>query len=85
MSKRLQVLLEESDLEEIRRLAARRNITVADWVREALRAARQQAPAKDASRKLDAIRKAAKLGYPTSDVRTMLAEIERGYGVDDGR
>jgi hypothetical protein len=85
MSKRLQVLLEESDLEEIRRLAEQRNLTVAEWVREALRAARRNAPAKDAARKLDAIRRAAKLGYPTSDVRTMLAEIERGYGVDEER
>jgi hypothetical protein len=85
MSKRLQVLLEESDLEEIRRLAERRKLTVAEWVREALRAARRERPARDASRKLVAIREAAKLAFPTSDVRTMLAEIERGYGVDDAR
>ena len=85
MSKRLQVLLEESELAEIRRLAKRRNLTVADWVREELRAARRQRPSKDAGKKLTAIREAAKLGFPTSDIRTMLAEIERGYGIDETR
>lgn len=82
MSKRLQVLLDERDLAEIRRLAKRRNLTVAEWVREALSAARLERPKKDPSKKLAAIREAAKLSFPTSDIRTMLAEIERGYGVD---
>lgn len=85
MSKRLQVLLEESEFAEIRRLAKRGNLTVAEWVREALRSARRTRPAKDAARKLAAVREAAKLDYPTSDIHTMLAEIERGYGVDDSR
>jgi hypothetical protein len=85
MSKRLQVLLDEADFAEIRRLAKRRSLTVADWVREALRSARRQRPSKDASKKLAAIREAAKLGFPTSDIRTMLAEIERGYGIDEAR
>jgi hypothetical protein len=85
MSKRLQVLLEESDLAEIRRLAKKRGLTVADWVREALRSARRHRSSKDAAKKLASIREAAKLGFPTSDIRTMLAEIERGYGIDDSR
>jgi hypothetical protein len=85
MSKRLQVLLDEGDFAEIRRLAKRRNLTVAEWVREALRAARRDRPTKDAAKKLAAIREAAKLGFPTSDIHTMLAEIERGYGVDEER
>ena len=85
MSKRLQVLLEESEFAEIRRLAKRGNVTVAEWVREALRSARRTRPTKDAARKLAAVREAAKLDYPTSDIHTMLAEIERGYGVDDSR
>jgi len=29
--------------------------------------------------KLRAVRKAAKLSYPTADIRQMLDEIERGY------
>jgi ABC-type lipoprotein release transport system permease subunit len=82
MSKRLQVLLEESDLAEIRRLAQRLDMTVAEWVRLALHEARRQTPRKSATRKLEAIREAVKFGFPTSDIRTMLAEIERGYGVE---
>jgi hypothetical protein len=83
MSKRLQVLLDEAELAEIRRLARRQNVTVADWVREALHAARHRRPTTDATKKLAAIREAAKHDFPTSDIHTMLAEIERGYGVDE--
>jgi len=83
MSKRLQVLVDESDLAEIRELAAARDMTVAEWVREALAAARKRRPAGDPKHKLASIREAAKLEFPTSDIRTMLAEIERGYGVDE--
>ena len=36
MSKRLQVLLAERELEEIQRLARRERLTVAAWVRRAL-------------------------------------------------
>ncbi|HEX5044622.1 MAG TPA: hypothetical protein VFV75_17100 [Candidatus Polarisedimenticolaceae bacterium] len=85
MSKRLQVLMAESELAEIRRLAKQRKLTVAEWVREAIQAARHRRSSKDAARKLASIREAAKLGFPTSDIRTMLAEIERGYGVDETR
>ena len=85
MSKRLQVLLDEGEFDEIRRLARQRNVTVADWVRDALRAARRRRPSSDAAKKLAAVREAAKHGFPTSDIRTMLAEIERGYGVEEAR
>lgn len=85
MSKRLQVLIDEADLAEIRRLAKRRNLTVAEWVREAIRSARRLRPSREPGRKLAAIREAARLDFPTSNVRTMLAEIERGYGVDETR
>jgi hypothetical protein len=85
MSKRLQVLMEESELAEVRRLARLQDITVAEWVREAIRRAKHQRPSKDSARKLTAIREAAKLAFPTSDIQTMLAEIERGYGVDAKR
>jgi hypothetical protein len=85
MSKRLQVLMEDAELAEIRRLARRRDLTVAEWVREAIRMAKRQRPSKDSAKKLAAIREASKLGFPTSDIRTMLAEIEHGYGVHENR
>jgi hypothetical protein len=44
MSQRLQVLLDEAELREIRKLARRERMSVAEWVRGALRRARQKAP-----------------------------------------
>lgn len=80
MSKRLQVLLPESELREVRRIARRHHMTVAEWVRKALRVARRAEPSRDASRKIAVVRAALRHEFPTSDIRQMLAEIERGYG-----
>jgi hypothetical protein len=79
MSKRLQVLLEERELQEIRQLARRNRMTVAEWVRQALRAARRVQPARDARKKLEVVRAATRHDFPTADIGPMLAEIERGY------
>jgi predicted transcriptional regulator len=80
MSKRLQVLLDEAEYREIRKLARQRHATVAAWVRDALRAARAQQPSRQAEDKLRTLRAAAGHAYPTADIGQMLAEIERGYG-----
>lgn len=79
MSKRLQVLLDEGEMRDLRRAARRSNVTVAEWVRRALRNARRREPTRDAERKLAAVRAAATHAFPTGDVAQMLAEIERGY------
>jgi hypothetical protein len=79
MSKRLQVLLAEEELREIRRLARQQRMTVAEWVRQSLRAARRREPLGDAGRKLEAVRAAVAHSFPTGDVAQILAEIERGY------
>ena len=79
MSKRLQVLLDEAELREIQRIARRRRTTVAEWVRQTLRAARRQEPRADARKKLDVVREAAKEAFPTGDIEQVLAEIEQGY------
>ncbi len=79
MSKRLQVLLDEAEFAEVRRVARRHRMTVAEWVRQALRHARRDEPAQEPKRKLAAVREAARGTYPTGDIGQMLAEIERGY------
>ena len=79
MTQRLQVLLEEDEFAEIRRVARRRRMTVAEWVRQALRAARRDEPTTDPKRKLAAIRHGARCDFPTGDIDQMLAEIELGY------
>jgi hypothetical protein len=79
MSKRLQVLLPDKEMEEIRRLARRERMPVGEWVRRALRAARAQKPANDPDVKLRALRKAVTYSFPTADIGQMLDEIDRGY------
>jgi hypothetical protein len=79
MSKRLQVLLPEPEMSDIRRLARREHLTVGEWVRRALREARASRPAIDPETKLKAVRRAAGYSFPTADIERMLGEIERGY------
>jgi hypothetical protein len=79
MSKRLQVLLADQEMLDIRRLAKREPVTVGEWVRRALRKARAGRPAIGSESKLKAIRRAAEYSFPTADVKQMLSEIDRGY------
>lgn len=80
MSKRLQVLLDEQEFRELRRMASARRITVAALVRETLRAAQQREPLGDAAAKLAAVRAGGRHAFPTAaTVDGMNAEIERGY------
>ena len=78
--KRMQVLVEEAEYARFQAAAQRAGLTLAGWVRRALRAAWRSAPLGDRDRKLDAIRGAAEHAFPTADIDGMLEEIERGYG-----
>jgi hypothetical protein len=80
MAKRLQVILQDPDYREVQRMARARRMSLAEWVRQALELARRREPLGDAGKKLEVIRAAAQHDYPTGDIDTMLAEIERGYG-----
>lgn len=85
MSKRLQVLLDERELRQIQRVARARRLTVAEWVRQALRAASRQEPLGDTGKKMDVVRGAARHAFPTADIGQMLKEVERGYTGDAAR
>jgi hypothetical protein len=76
---RLQVLLDDADIRAIQRLARRRGMTTAEWVRQALRVARQAEAGRDPREKLEAIRLAARHSFPAGGIEAMLDEIERGY------
>jgi hypothetical protein len=80
MAKRLQVILQDPEYREIQSLARLRNMSLAEWVRQALDLARRREPMGSAGKKLDGIRAAAKHEYPAGDIDSMLAEIEKGYG-----
>ena len=79
MSKRLQVIFQDKELAEIRQSARRRQMTTAEWVRQALRAARRAEPRMTSSKKLEVVRAATRHAFPAPDLDQMLAEIERGY------
>ena len=82
MTKRLQVLFEDEELAELQRLASRSRMTMAEWVRRSLRAAREAESGSDMTQKLAAVRRAAGFAFPTADIDEMLEEIERGYAPD---
>jgi hypothetical protein len=79
MSKRLQVLFDEAELREIQQIAKAQRMTVAEWVRQVVRAATRHQPIEDTGTKLATIRAAARHTFPTADVEHMLAEVEAGY------
>jgi hypothetical protein len=79
MSSRLQVLLSEEEMKEVRKLAAREHLKVGEWVRRVLREARSARSTLDPQARLKAVRRAAEYSFPTGDIDQMLAEIERGY------
>ena len=79
MSKRLQVLLAEAELDDLRAAARRQGVPVSEWVRRAPREARAREPRGDLESKLRAVRAAVRHQGPTADIDQMLAEIERGY------
>jgi hypothetical protein len=85
MAKRLQVILQDPEYREIQRAARSRQMSIAEWVRQALVRARRQEPLGDVGKKLEIIRAAAKHEFPTGDIDTMLAEIEQGYLSDRQR
>ena len=77
------MLLDEPEIREIQRAARAKRMTVAEWVRGALREARRKEPLGDVADKIAAIRRAVRHQGPTADIGQMLAEIEKGYGSDE--
>ena len=80
MSKRLQVLIEDAEYSRFRRLADRLGLSLAEWVRQVLRAAYREEPLGSADKKLAVVRAAARQEFPTADIDRMLEEISAGYG-----
>lgn len=84
MSKRLQVLLEQTEFDEVRAAAKKRGVPVSEWVREALRSSRLREPEGSVDSKVRAVRAAARHEFPTADIDAMLAQIEHGYSPRPG-
>lgn len=78
MTKRLQVLFEDDEYRALQRSAREERMTVAEWVRQALRQARLGRH-RSVDRKLQALEQACRHQLPTADIDVMLEEIEKGY------
>ena len=81
MTKRLQVLLDDSELRTIQRLARRDKLTTAEWVRRRLREGAAASARPDTATRLAAIHAAYRheSTEPSPGIDQMLDEIERGY------
>ena len=79
MSKRLQVLMPDREMAEIKRSARTEGVSVGEWVRRNLRDARNRKPGKGVESKLAVIRRGAEFAFPTAGIYQMNEEIERGY------
>ncbi len=77
MQKRLHVLLDEEEYLEIQSLARQLQMTVAEWIRQALRRTMNDHHG-EAEAKLRAIADASRHRFPTADIDKMLSETEVG-------
>ena len=84
MTKRLQVLFDEAEYAALQASATSRGMTMAEWVRQALAAARRDASTADVDRKLAAIRAAVRHAGPTGPIERLIGETERGYATGPG-
>jgi hypothetical protein len=82
MPKRLQVIVQDPEYRDIQRAARLRRMSIAEWVRQALVQARKSEPSREVASKLEVVRSAARMNYPTADIDQMLEEIESGYRSD---
>ncbi|WP_419840436.1 antitoxin [Candidatus Poriferisodalis sp.] len=80
MSKRLQVLVHEDEYTKIQGAARVCHLTVAEWVRQAMRKALSDMgqPPDPAATRLRAIAEASQHEFPTADIDGMLRDIEAG-------
>ena len=80
MSKRLQVVVKDEELERYECTAQTLGLTTSEWVRQSLREAERKVSTGDVERKLAAIRKAASYEFQERevDIDTMLAEMQAG-------
>jgi hypothetical protein len=78
MAKRLEVILDDHELAEIRRIAHERHQSVAEWVRSALCQALAGDAGRPAAVKLEALRASVSYAFPTGPIEQLNAEIVRG-------
>ena len=78
MSKRLQIIVPDEEVERLRRCAEREGMTLSQWARRALARARRAQLGPTPEQKLEALDKALGCDHPTAEVGEILEDIERG-------
>ena len=71
--------MEEPEIRDIERIAHAHQMSVSEWVRQTLRAARRSEPYGDPGKKLAVVRAAVRGSFPTGPIEQMLEEVEKGY------
>lgn len=79
MSKRLQVLFDESEYQKIKRHARQAKLSLGGWVRQALRRVTDQESGRSVSDKISAINAAARHSAPINDIEVINQQIASGY------
>ena len=80
MSKRLQLLLADDEIAELKGRAREERMTVSAWVRRAIYHEMNERPASSVRAKLELIDRLSDLGFPSGDYRDIAADIESDYG-----
>jgi hypothetical protein len=79
MSKRLQVLMQDSEYERIQQAATSQHLAVGEFVRRELRRSCDSLSGKSIDEKLKAIQTALSHEFPVGTIEEINAEIELGY------
>jgi hypothetical protein len=81
VSKRLQVLMTDSEYDSIAQAAKRQNLAVGEYVRRELARSARLSDISPMEQKLDVISRALEYNFPAPDIEQMNAEIDRGYSL----
>ena len=68
--------MEEQETEEYKSAAARRQLTLSEWVRECLRESLEREPGPTTSSKRAALDRALNCHHPTGSIEDLLRQIE---------
>ncbi len=81
MSKRLQVVMDEAELDTCRDAARRAGVSLSEWARAALRRALAASRGPSSEQRLKALEHALGRNHPTADIADVLAQIDEGRGL----
>ncbi len=82
MSKRLQVLVPDSEYENLSKVARRNKVSVSELVRQSITLILTRNRQRTPQEKIAAIMRYARFSGPTGDIEQILGEIDRGRELD---